>query len=100
LQFKTGAKLGFLSTFFGVLVAIVIGDLIWLFFDYQLWHRQNGGLFLAVMSSFVKPVTLDVIRDRMAEQAVKPFNGTFFSGSWWEVPFSAASLARRSECWE
>ena len=31
LQFKDGAKLGFFSTLFGVLVAIVIGDLIWLF---------------------------------------------------------------------
>jgi hypothetical protein len=78
LQFKEGAKLGFLSTFFGILVAIVLGDLIWLFFDYQLWHRQNAQLLVAILGSFVRPVTLDAVRDGMTQQAAKPFQWYIF----------------------
>lgn len=86
LQFKDGAKLGFLSTFFGVLVAIVIGDLIWLFFDYQLWQQQNSQLLLAILGSFLKPVTLDAVRDSMAQQAAKPFQWYIFL---WQLGGSA-----------
>jgi len=78
LQFKDGAKLGFFSTLFGVLVAIVIGDLIWLFFDYQLWQRQNAQLLLAILGSFLSPVALDAARDGMAQQAAKPFQWYLF----------------------
>jgi ABC-type anion transport system duplicated permease subunit len=86
LQFKDGAKLGFLSTFFGVLVGLAIGDLIWLFLDYQLWQRQNARLLLAILASFLSPVALDVARDRMAEQAAKPFQWYVFL---WQLVGSA-----------
>jgi ABC-type anion transport system duplicated permease subunit len=75
LQFKDGAKLGFLSTFFGVLVALAIGDLIWLFLDYQLWQRQNARLLLAILASFLSP-----------EQAAKPFQWYVFL---WQLVGSA-----------
>ncbi len=78
LQFKDGAKLGFLSTFFGTLVAVVLVDLIWLFFDYQLWQRQNSQLMLAIFRSFAGPVTLDAMRDAFAQQEVKPFQWYLF----------------------
>jgi hypothetical protein len=73
LLYKEGAKLGFLSTFFGTLVAALLVDLIWLFFDYQLWQRQNSHLMLAIFGSFMKPVTLDAMRDQFAQQETKPF---------------------------
>ena len=73
LQYKDGAKLGFLSTFLGSVAAIIVVDIIWMFFDYQLWQRQNSQLMLAIFRSFAGPVMLDTMRDAFAQQAVKPF---------------------------
>jgi hypothetical protein len=73
LLFKDGAKLGFLSTFFGTLVAALVVDIVWLFFDYQLWQRQNAQLLLAIVGSFARPVTVDAMRDAFAQQGLKPF---------------------------
>ena len=73
LQFKDGAKLGFLSTFFGSMAAVVLVDLIWAFFDYQMWQRQNGELMLALFGSFASPTTLEVMKSAMAENATKAF---------------------------
>ena len=42
---------------FGSLVAVVLVDLIWLFFDYQPWQRENSQLMLAIFRSFAGPVT-------------------------------------------
>jgi hypothetical protein len=78
LLFKDGAKLGFLSTFFGTLVAAVLVDLIWLFFDYQLWQRQNAQLLIAIVGSFAKPVTVDAMRDSFAQQELKSFQWYIF----------------------
>jgi hypothetical protein len=78
LLFKEGAKLGFLSTFFGSMVAVVLVDLIWLFFDYQLWQHQNSRLLLAIIGSFAGPVTIDAMRDAFAQQEVKPFQWYLF----------------------
>jgi hypothetical protein len=61
----------------GTLVAVVLVDRIWLFFDYQLWQRQNSQLMLATFRSFAGPVTLDAMRDAFAQQAVNPFSATF-----------------------
>src|SRR5262249_5294252 len=77
LLFKDAAKLGFLSTFLGTLCAAVLVDLIWLFFDYQLWQKQNSDLMLAIFSSFARPVTIDAMRDAFVQQAVKPFQWYF-----------------------
>ncbi|HET7512095.1 MAG TPA: hypothetical protein VFJ88_04970 [Chthoniobacterales bacterium] len=78
VSFKEGAKLGFLSTFFGSMVAVVLADLIWLFFDYQLWQHQNAQLLLAIVGSFAGPVTIDTMRDAFAQQEVKPFQWYLF----------------------
>ena len=49
LSFKDGAQLGFLSGFYGLLVASTIYDVVWQIFHYQLWQLQNAdrmvGLF-------------------------------------------------------
>jgi hypothetical protein len=74
LQYKDGAKLGFLSTFLGSVAAIIVVDIIWMFFDYQLWQRQNSQLMLAIFRAFAGPVMLDTMRDAFAQQAVKPFH--------------------------
>ncbi|HEY1583875.1 MAG TPA: hypothetical protein VGF73_12330 [Chthoniobacterales bacterium] len=73
LQYKDGAKLGFLSTFLGSMVAVLLVDLLWIFLDYQLWQRQNSALLLAIFRFFAKPVTVDMMRDAFAQQAAKPF---------------------------
>lgn len=73
LQFKEGAKLGFLSTFFGSMVAVVMVDLIWVFFDYQLWQRQNQGLLLAIFGAVASPSTLEAMRDAFADSNARIF---------------------------
>jgi hypothetical protein len=73
LQFKDGAKLGFLSTFFGSMVAVVLVDLIWMFFDYQLWQRQNQELMLGIFRSFAGPSTIDAMSDAFAQNNAKIF---------------------------
>ncbi len=73
LQYKDGARLGFLSTFLGSVVTVVLVDLVWMFLDYQLWQRQNSQLMLALVGSFADPVTIDAMRDAFAQQELKPF---------------------------
>ncbi len=73
LQFKDGAKLGFLSTFLGSMVAVVLVDLIWVFTDYQLWQRQNGQLLLALFRSFASPATIEAVSASLAENQAKLF---------------------------
>lgn len=70
---KDGAKLGFLSTLLGSMVAVLVADLIWVLFDYQLWQHQNARLVLAIAGLFAGPVTLDTMSNALATQAVKPF---------------------------
>jgi hypothetical protein len=60
------------------MVAVVLADLIWLFFDYQLWQHQNAQLLLAIVGSFAGPVTIDTMRDAFAQQEVKPFQWYLF----------------------
>jgi uncharacterized membrane protein len=74
LGFKEGAKLGFLSTLFGGIAAAIVFDIIWQFFDYQLWQKQNSDLMIAIFSSFAGPATIDIMKMKMAEQATKPFS--------------------------
>lgn len=70
---KQGAKLGFLSTFFGTLAAGVIVDVIWQFFDFQLWQKENAALLLAIFRMFASPSTIDLMSLSMAQNASKPF---------------------------
>ncbi len=73
LHFKDGARLGFLSPFLGSMVAVVLADLIWVFFDYQLWQRQNESLMLGLFRSFASPATVEMMKASFAENAVKLF---------------------------
>ena len=86
LALREGAKLGFLSTLLGVVVAAVIGDFIWVLFDYQLWQAQNAQLVLAIARGFAGPVTLDTMSSAFAAQAVKPFQ-------WYVLLFQVAGIA-------
>ncbi len=73
LTYKNSAKLGFLSTFFGALAAAVVFDIIWQFFDFQLWQKQNGDLMIAIFRTFASPATVDAMSAGMAQNAGKPF---------------------------
>lgn len=48
LEFKDGAQLGFLSGFYGLLLASGIYDLIWETFHYRLWRIENIDRILAL----------------------------------------------------
>jgi hypothetical protein len=73
LQLEEGAKLGFFSTLLGTMVVAVLVDLVWQFFDYQLWQRQNAQLLLAIFRSFASPETLDAMSGALAQNEAKPF---------------------------
>jgi hypothetical protein len=73
LRMKDAAKLGFLSTFFGIVAASVVVDIIWQFFEYQLWQKQNTALLLAICRSFFSDSTVDTMSLAMAQNAEKPF---------------------------
>jgi hypothetical protein len=53
LSFKDGAQLGFLSGFYGLLVASTIYDVIWQFFHYQLWQLQNADRMVTLFANMV-----------------------------------------------
>src|SRR5437763_6712219 len=55
LELKEGAKLGFLAPFFGMLAATIVVDIIWQFFDYQLWQKQNAAVMLAIFRTIMSP---------------------------------------------
>ncbi|HEY2101684.1 MAG TPA: hypothetical protein VGH08_00380 [Chthoniobacterales bacterium] len=73
LTYKDGAKLGFLSVFYGVMGAVIVVDIIWQFFDYQLWQKQNSDFLLSILNLFASPSTLDAMKVGMAQNASKPF---------------------------
>ena len=73
LTSKEAAKLGFLSAFFGSMAAVVIADIIWQFFDYQLWQRQNAQLMIAIFRSFASQSTVDAVSTAMEQNVGKPF---------------------------
>ena len=56
LTSKQAAKLGFLSAFFGSMAAVVLADIIWQFFDYQLWQRQNAQFMIAIFRAICESV--------------------------------------------
>ena len=53
LSFKDGAQLGFLSGFYGLLLASTIYDVIWQIFHYQLWQIQNADRMVALFTDMV-----------------------------------------------
>ena len=83
---KDGAKLGFLSTALGTAGAVILVDLIWQIFDYQLWQQQNGDFMLAIFRSFAGEQTIDAMKDSMAQQAAKSF-------AWYVVIIQVIAIA-------
>ena len=73
LTSKQAAKLGFLSAFLGSMAAVIIADIIWQFFDYQLWERQNAQFMLAIFRSFASQKTVDAVSTALEQNAGKPF---------------------------
>ena len=73
LQFKDGAKLGFLSTFLGSMAAVVVVDLIWVFFDYQLWQHQNQEFMLAIFRLFARQSTIDAMDEAFVQSNARIF---------------------------
>ena len=59
LSFTDGAQLGFLSGFYGLLAASAIYDVVWQFFDYQLWQIRNvdrlWSIFAGMLHDTVTP---------------------------------------------
>jgi hypothetical protein len=74
LALKEGAKLGFLSTFFGGIASAIIFDIIWQFFDFQLWQKQNSEFMVTIFSAFASPAMIDTMKIGMAQNATKPFS--------------------------
>jgi len=70
---KACAKLGFLSSFFGSMAAVVLVDIIWQFFDYQLWQKQNAQFMVAIFRLFASEETVSAVADAMAQNASKSF---------------------------
>jgi hypothetical protein len=70
---KASAKLGFLSSFFGSMAAVVLVDIIWQFFDYQLWQKQNAQFMVAIFRLFASEATVSAVSDAMAQNATKSF---------------------------
>ena len=73
LSYKEGAKLGFISVFFGVTAAAAVFDIIWQFSGYQLWQKQNTAMMLGIFRSFASQSTVDTMSIAMAQNAEKPF---------------------------
>lgn len=73
VELREGAKLGFLSTWFGQLAAVLLVDVIWQFFDYQLWAKENGAATLAIFRVFSSPATMDKITASFEQAAARSF---------------------------
>lgn len=73
LMMKQGAKLGFFSSLLGTCVAGVIFDIVWQFFDYQLWQHQNSQMMLAIFRSFASDRTMDAMTLAMSQNEGKVF---------------------------
>jgi hypothetical protein len=54
LAFKDGAQLGFLSGFYGLLLASAVYDVVWKIFHYQLWKIQNADRMVALFTGMVR----------------------------------------------
>jgi len=70
LSLGDGAQLGFLSGFYGLLLAGTVYDLVWETFHYQLWRIENAdrviGLFFHMLQDATTPsvwilITLQII---------------------------------------
>src|SRR3982751_4767316 len=73
LSYKEGAKLGFISVFFGVTAAAAVFDLIWQISGYQLWQKENAAMMLGLFRSFPSQSTVDTMAMAMSQNAEKPF---------------------------
>ena len=56
LSLSEGARIGFLSGFYGLLAASAIYDLLWQIFQYQLWRVRNLDRVIALSADAFKSV--------------------------------------------
>jgi hypothetical protein len=70
---KEGAKLGFYATLLGNGVAIIIFDVVWQAFDYQIGGRQNADLTVALLRSVLSPGTVGLVSDSLEQSLNQPF---------------------------
>jgi len=54
ISLTDGARLGFLSGFYGLLAASAIYDLIWEILNYQLWRVQNLGRIIEISTEAIR----------------------------------------------
>ena len=54
VSFSEGARLGFLSAFFGLLLASTIYQLVWELFDYQLWQIHNLDRWMSLLGGMIR----------------------------------------------
>ena len=55
------------------MTAVVVVDLIWVFFDYQLWQHQNQEFMLAIFRLFARPSTVDAMNEAFAQSNARIF---------------------------
>jgi hypothetical protein len=55
------------------MAAVVLYDIIWQLFDYQLWQQQDSNLLLALLSSFASERMMDAMSSTLAQNATKSF---------------------------
>ena len=73
LTLGRGAKLGFYTTMLGTAAAVVVFDLVWALFDYQLWQTQNSSLMMTLLGGMMGEESRAAMEAGMAEQAAKGF---------------------------
>jgi hypothetical protein len=74
LSLTDGAQLGFLSGFYGLLAASAIYDVVWHFFQYQLWEIRNvdrlWSIFTGMLHDAVTPSAWIVITFQIIVAAI------------------------------
>jgi ABC-type thiamin/hydroxymethylpyrimidine transport system permease subunit len=71
---KEAAKAGLYSSFLGGAVAVVIFDVIWQIWDYQIGERQNSRLILAIMGLAANKEFLELAANSLEQSVSKTFD--------------------------
>lgn len=71
---KEAAKAGLYSSFLGGAVAVVIFDVIWQIWDYQIGERQNSQLILAIMGLAANKEFLELAANSLEQSVSKTFD--------------------------
>jgi hypothetical protein len=80
------AKLGLYSTFLGGAVAVVVFDVVWQIWDYQIGERQNSQLILGIIGLVANKEFLELAANSLEQSASKSFEA-------FVIPFQFVSTA-------